>query len=64
MGDVPEMSNLTPRGLKTDVNLNSTWLNLTLDMDIDWSTQGALFATQHLDAFGKVSIITQCPVCD
>ncbi|KAL8576508.1 hypothetical protein ACOMHN_003066 [Nucella lapillus] len=49
-----ERSDLTRRGLTTDVSLNSTWFNLALDSDIDWATPGALMATQRLDALGKM----------
>ncbi|XP_076462474.1 apolipoprotein B-100-like isoform X2 [Babylonia areolata] len=50
-----EKSNLTPKGLTTDVSLNSTWLNMVLDSDVDWSTPGALMVTQRLDTLGRVS---------
>lgn len=49
-----EQSNLTPKRLDTRVTLNSTWLDLTLDMDIDFSKKGSISATKVINAFGKV----------
>ncbi|XP_070194790.1 uncharacterized protein [Littorina saxatilis] len=52
-----EMSNLTPKGLKTDVALNSTWLDLVLDMDVRWLPTGGIIVTKRIDSFGKVAFL-------
>ncbi|KAK7490460.1 hypothetical protein BaRGS_00018246, partial [Batillaria attramentaria] len=52
-----ESSDLKPRGLTTDVSLNSTWLDMDINLDADISLPGAVILRKHIDMFGKVSFL-------
>ena len=39
----------------TDVNINSTWLDMVLDMDANFKAPGSFVLKNRIDAMGKVS---------
>ncbi|XP_025110071.1 uncharacterized protein LOC112573705 [Pomacea canaliculata] len=52
-----EASKLTPSGLVTTVDMNSTWLNLDFDMNIDFLTAGAIRGRKRFIIDGKVPFL-------